>query len=81
MSNEVYYNADDSRTFNYVESLFRLYNSKTTEEGCYYLASALMTNPSHLRELDLGGNKLRDSGINHLSAALKEPQCHLETLR
>uniref|UniRef100_A0A4W5QVN1 NACHT LRR and PYD domain-containing protein n=1 Tax=Hucho hucho TaxID=62062 RepID=A0A4W5QVN1_9TELE len=79
--NEVYYNANDSRTFNYADSLCRLYNSKTTEEGCYYLASALMTNPSHLRELDLGGNHLRDSGINHLFAALKEPQCKLETLR
>uniref|UniRef100_A0A668TC81 SPRY-associated domain-containing protein n=1 Tax=Oreochromis aureus TaxID=47969 RepID=A0A668TC81_OREAU len=35
-----------------------------TEEGCTSLASALSSNPSHLRELDLSYNHPGDSGIN-----------------
>ncbi|XP_043112680.1 LOW QUALITY PROTEIN: NACHT, LRR and PYD domains-containing protein 3-like [Puntigrus tetrazona] len=51
-----------------------------TDEGCAALASALRSNPSHLRELDLTGNKLGDSGVLLLSAGLKVPHCKLETL-
>ncbi|XP_016361903.1 protein NLRC3-like [Sinocyclocheilus anshuiensis] len=39
-----------------------------TAEGCAALASALRSNPSHLRELDLFGNKLRRSSVKLLSA-------------
>uniref|UniRef100_A0A674A9S2 B30.2/SPRY domain-containing protein n=1 Tax=Salmo trutta TaxID=8032 RepID=A0A674A9S2_SALTR len=52
-----------------------------TEEGCASLVSALRSNPSHLRELDLSNNDLKDSGVELLSAVLGNPHCKLETLR
>ncbi|XP_034150818.1 NLR family CARD domain-containing protein 3-like [Esox lucius] len=52
-----------------------------TEEGCASLVSALKSNPSHLKELDLSNNDLKDMGVEKLSALLKDPQCRLETLR
>ncbi|KAL4009463.1 hypothetical protein ACER0C_003315 [Sarotherodon galilaeus] len=52
-----------------------------TEEGCTSLASALSSNPSHLRELDLSYNHPGDSGIKLLSAGLKDPSWRLDTVR
>ncbi|KAJ8374055.1 hypothetical protein SKAU_G00046350 [Synaphobranchus kaupii] len=42
---------------------------RVTQRGCDYLASALRSNPSHLRELDLRYNHPGDSGVRALSAA------------
>ncbi|XP_055797189.1 NLR family CARD domain-containing protein 3-like [Salvelinus fontinalis] len=52
-----------------------------TNKGCASLVSALRSNPSHLRELDLSNNDLKDSGVKLLSAVLGNPHCKLETLR
>ncbi|XP_048030346.1 ribonuclease inhibitor-like [Megalobrama amblycephala] len=59
--------------------LYRLWDCGVTDEGCAALASALRSNPSHLRKLDLSGNKLGDS-VHLLSAVLEDPHCKLETL-
>ncbi|XP_029601945.1 NACHT, LRR and PYD domains-containing protein 12-like, partial [Salmo trutta] len=53
----------------------------TSEKGCASLVSALKSNPSHLRELDLSNNDMKDSGVELLSAVLGNPHCKLETLR
>ncbi|KAM8738370.1 NLR family CARD domain-containing protein 3-like isoform 2-T2 [Acanthopagrus schlegelii] len=59
----------------------RLSGCLITEEGCGFLASSLSANPSHLRELDLSYNHLGDSGVEILSAGLKDPKWNLDTLR
>nr|XP_021325107.1 protein NLRC5 isoform X13 [Danio rerio] len=50
-------------------------------DDCTDLASALKSNPSHLRELDLSGNNLGDSGVKKLSDLLINQQFKLEKLR
>uniref|UniRef100_A0AAQ6IIK3 NACHT domain-containing protein n=1 Tax=Anabas testudineus TaxID=64144 RepID=A0AAQ6IIK3_ANATE len=59
----------------------RLSGCLITEEGCASLASALSSNPSHLRELDLSYNHPGDSGVKLLSAGLEDPHWRLDTLR
>uniref|UniRef100_A0A3B1J6H5 NACHT, LRR and PYD domains-containing protein 9-like n=1 Tax=Astyanax mexicanus TaxID=7994 RepID=A0A3B1J6H5_ASTMX len=51
-----------------------------TDKGCCYLASALISNPSHLKELDLTYNHPGESGVKLLSARLEDPHCKLEKL-
>ncbi|XP_039641024.1 neoverrucotoxin subunit alpha-like [Perca fluviatilis] len=52
-----------------------------SEEGCSSLVSALSSNPSHLRELDLSYNHPGDSGVKLLSAGLEDPLWRLDTLK
>ncbi|XP_029603927.1 protein NLRC3, partial [Salmo trutta] len=51
-----------------------------TEEGCAALSSALRSNPSHLKELDLSYNHPGDSAGGLLSAALVDPTYKLMKL-
>ncbi|XP_037622954.1 protein NLRC3-like [Sebastes umbrosus] len=48
---------------------------------CEVVASALKSNPSHLRELDLSDNNYVRDSVKLLSAGLESPNCRLETLR
>ncbi|XP_078142793.1 NACHT, LRR and PYD domains-containing protein 3-like [Centroberyx gerrardi] len=58
----------------------RLSGCLLTEEGCASLASALSSNPSHLRELDLSYNHPGASGVKLLSAGLEDPHWRLDSL-
>ncbi|KAB5574580.1 hypothetical protein PHYPO_G00210590 [Pangasianodon hypophthalmus] len=51
--------------------ILKVNNSQMTTEGCAALASALCLNPSHLRELELSGNRLGGSGMKELCGVLK----------
>ncbi|XP_062895424.1 NACHT, LRR and PYD domains-containing protein 14-like [Mobula hypostoma] len=58
----------------------RLMNVGLTDSGAGDLVSALTTNQS-LTELDLSHNKLGDSGVKLVSAALRNPECKIQKLR
>uniref|UniRef100_A0A3B4CEQ9 Uncharacterized protein n=1 Tax=Pygocentrus nattereri TaxID=42514 RepID=A0A3B4CEQ9_PYGNA len=66
---------------------YRLEKLKLSKSGsvkgdhCADLVSALIVNPSHLRELDLNENKLNKSGVEKLCILLKNPDCKLEKLK
>uniref|UniRef100_A0A8C1ZUU8 Uncharacterized protein n=1 Tax=Cyprinus carpio TaxID=7962 RepID=A0A8C1ZUU8_CYPCA len=70
--------------FNYnspcVIVLYRLRDCDVTDEGCAALTSALRSNPSHLRELSLSENNLRDSSRKLLSDLKDDPHYKLQTL-
>uniref|UniRef100_A0A3B3T0E3 B30.2/SPRY domain-containing protein n=1 Tax=Paramormyrops kingsleyae TaxID=1676925 RepID=A0A3B3T0E3_9TELE len=61
-------------------SLCRLSGCRITERGCSSLTSALRSNPSYPRELDLSYNHPGDSGMKLLSAVLEDSSCKLEKL-
>ncbi|KAI2645816.1 Ribonuclease inhibitor [Labeo rohita] len=50
------------------------------EEGCAALISALRSNSSHLRELNLSDNIPEDSGVKLRSVLLEDPHCKLKKL-
>ncbi|XDV32890.1 hypothetical protein PO909_003561 [Leuciscus waleckii] len=58
----------------------RLSYCGVTDEGCVALTSALRSNPEHLRELDLSGNKIGHSGMKCLSDLKNDPHYKLKTL-
>ncbi|XP_073721875.1 protein NLRC3-like [Misgurnus anguillicaudatus] len=58
----------------------QLSDCNITDEDCVALTSALRSNPSHLRELNLFVNNLTDSGVKLISDVLKNPDCKLKIL-
>ncbi|XP_062860915.1 NACHT, LRR and PYD domains-containing protein 12-like [Trichomycterus rosablanca] len=59
----------------------KLFDCSITEDGSTRLISALIRNPSHLKELDLGWNTVGDSGMKLISDLLNKPQCKIDTLK
>ncbi|XP_058243320.1 protein NLRC5-like isoform X5 [Hemibagrus wyckioides] len=60
----------------------RLYKGDSmTDEDCSHVISALVLNPSHLRDLNLNRNKPGESGLRNLCDFLKNPECKLQTLK
>ncbi|XP_063077014.1 protein NLRC3-like [Engraulis encrasicolus] len=51
-----------------------------TDKSCAAIAAAARSTSCSLKTLQLGGNELHDTGVQHLSDLLKDPQCKLETL-
>ncbi|KAI5085512.1 NACHT, LRR and PYD domains-containing protein 3-like isoform X2, partial [Silurus meridionalis] len=58
----------------------RLEYCGVSDEGCAALASALRSNPSHLRVLNLSLNKVGDSGVKCLSDLKDDKRYKLQTL-
>ncbi|XP_038817398.1 uncharacterized protein LOC120018332 [Salvelinus namaycush] len=83
----LFYDVDDDRlrvlfaALKHPLEILRLNRCSLTEKGCEALASALSSNSSHLRELDLSHNVLQDSGVKLLSAGLGNPHCQLQKLK
>uniref|UniRef100_A0A3Q3EV82 NACHT LRR and PYD domain-containing protein n=1 Tax=Kryptolebias marmoratus TaxID=37003 RepID=A0A3Q3EV82_KRYMA len=62
-------------------SLFRLWRCSLSKISCSSLGSALKSNPSHLKELNLGSNNLQDPDVQQLLDLVKSPVNRLRTLR
>uniref|UniRef100_A0A669C5T4 NACHT LRR and PYD domain-containing protein n=1 Tax=Oreochromis niloticus TaxID=8128 RepID=A0A669C5T4_ORENI len=59
----------------------RLEDCGLSKISCDYLAAALKSNPSHLRELNLRYNSLKDPDVRQLSDLKESPDYRLETVR
>uniref|UniRef100_A0A8B9HDF4 Uncharacterized protein n=1 Tax=Astyanax mexicanus TaxID=7994 RepID=A0A8B9HDF4_ASTMX len=60
--------------------ILKLNNCSITGQGCAALSKAFRSNPSHLIELDLSGNKLGDSGVKEISQQLINSKSKVELL-
>ncbi|KAK2915663.1 hypothetical protein Q8A67_000037 [Cirrhinus molitorella] len=72
--------SDGLKSPNCTLEILRLSGCMVTEEGCLFVSSALSSNPSHLRELDLSYNHPGKSGVKLLSAKVNHPNYRLEKL-
>lgn len=66
---------------NFVFTNSSLSGCLVTDEGFASLASALSSNPSHLRELDLSYNHPGHLGVEQLWAGVKDSHWRLDVLR
>ncbi|XP_048050888.1 protein NLRC3-like isoform X2 [Megalobrama amblycephala] len=64
--------SDGLKSANCRLEILRLSGCMVTEEGCGYVSSALSSNPSHLRELDLSYNDPGESEVKLLNNKLKK---------
>ncbi|XP_076829409.1 ribonuclease inhibitor-like [Brachyhypopomus gauderio] len=60
--------------------VLKMNKCKLTAESCLTIASVLSLGYSTVKELHLSNNSLLDSGVEHLTAVLKNPHCKLENL-
>jgi len=51
------------------------------DKACQYVRGIVGENPLLLRELNLSGRKLGDTGVNQISALLKDKHCKINTLK
>ncbi|XP_076142684.1 ribonuclease inhibitor-like [Alosa pseudoharengus] len=59
----------------------RLSGCMISHKGCSSLASALKSNPTYLKQLDLSYNHLGDSGVREITDRVNDPSCKLQLFR
>uniref|UniRef100_A0A672F8A5 NACHT domain-containing protein n=1 Tax=Salarias fasciatus TaxID=181472 RepID=A0A672F8A5_SALFA len=60
---------------------FQLSGCRLSDSDCEVISSALKSDPSHLKHLDLNVNTMKDSSVKILCSGLESPNCKLESLR
>ncbi|XP_076147661.1 uncharacterized protein LOC143132186 [Alosa pseudoharengus] len=66
---------------NFVKGSLRFLKGDAAEKACANLEKVLGTNPLFLTMLDFSKKKLGDSGLEHISALLKDSHCRVKTLK